>query len=204
MQPLAIIKATPGAKTQAGYANVGRKNMKIVIIGNSGSGKTWLARKLATDTTEIIHLDDLFWMPGGFDRKRSKEEVNQLIGQSKSHDEWISEGVFGELAEQYFDVAQSLIWLDVPWELCRSRLEQRGSVSKKHLGREQSEKGLRKLLDWASHYYDRTDMRSQSGHRSLFDSFEGNKAHLKSAHETNLYVESVQQGAAADADKPRR
>lgn len=49
--------------------------MKIVIIGNSGSGKTWLAKKLATNTTEIIHLDDLFWLPGGFDRKRSKEEV---------------------------------------------------------------------------------------------------------------------------------
>ena len=162
--------------------------MKIVIIGNSGSGKTWLARQLATDITEIIHLDDLFWMPGGFDRKRSKEEVNQLIGKSKSHDEWICEGVFGELAEQYFDVAQALIWLDMPWELCRSRLEQRGSESKRHLGRKQSEEGLQKLLEWASHYYDRIDSRSHNGHQSLYSSFQGDKVQLKSAREVDAYM----------------
>ena len=29
-------------------AAVGRKNMRTVIIGNSGSGKSWLSRQLAT------------------------------------------------------------------------------------------------------------------------------------------------------------
>ena len=141
--------------------------MRTVIIGNSGSGRTWLAQKLATDDTEIIHLDDLFWLPGGYDRKRSKEEINLLIVQSKRREKWISEGVFGELAEQYFDVAATLIWLDMPWTLCQTRLNQRGSVSKQYLEREQSEEGLRRLLEWASQYYDRTDLKSYSGHQSL-------------------------------------
>ncbi len=175
--------------------------MRTVIIGNSGSGKSWLARKLATDDTEVIHLDDLFWMPGGFDRKRNKEEVNQLISNSKFHSKWIAEGVFGELAEQYFDIAQALIWLNLPWDLCHSRLEQRGSESKRHLGREQSKEDLQKLLEWASRYYERTDMRSHNGHQCLFASFQGEKIQLKTGNEVDVYLKSAQQGAALDADK---
>jgi adenylate kinase family enzyme len=73
--------------------------MKVVVIGNSGSGKTWLATRLAAcDSATIIHLDGLFWEPGGFDRKRSKDEVLSLIETSKRTSAWVVEGVFGELA----------------------------------------------------------------------------------------------------------
>lgn len=44
--------------------------MKIVIIGNSGSGKTWLAKNLASlITVPLIHLDDIFWDSNGFEKK---------------------------------------------------------------------------------------------------------------------------------------
>jgi adenylate kinase family enzyme len=177
--------------------------MRTVIIGNSGSGKTWLSRELATPGTEIVHLDDLFWLPGGFNKKRSKEEINRLIVQSRGHDKWIAEGVFGELAKHFLDSANTLIWLDLPWELCRSRLEQRGSESKKHLGREQSEGGLLELLEWASHYYNRSDLRSHNGHQLLFDLFTGDKVQLKSVHEVDVYMKSAKLCASAAADKPR-
>lgn len=165
--------------------------MRTIIIGNSGSGKTYMAERLAAADTKVIHLDDLFWEPGGFDKKRPPEEVNRLIVDSKTNDQWIVEGVFGELAEQYFDVATTLIWLDMPWELCRSRLESRGSESKKHLNRVQSEEGLRRLLEWASQYYYRTDKRSQRGHRSLFDLYAGEKVRLKSTYEMDHYIEDA-------------
>jgi adenylate kinase family enzyme len=83
-----------------------RKYTKTIIIGNSGSGKTWLANRLAANTeTPVIHLDELFWQPGGFDQKRPLSEVERLIEQSKQRPSWIVEGVFGELAERYFDGA---------------------------------------------------------------------------------------------------
>ena len=45
--------------------------MRTVILGNSGSGKTWLARKLTgCFSIPIIHFDDIFWEPGGFDKPR--------------------------------------------------------------------------------------------------------------------------------------
>ena len=130
--------------------------MKIIIIGNSGSGKTWLATRLAVAiSAPVVHLDDLFWEPGGFDKKRSREEVDHLIRQSKEGTSWVVEGVFGDLAELYCDVADLLVWLDIDWLICKTRLEERGSESKMHLDREQSEEGLRKLVEWAFHYYDR-------------------------------------------------
>ncbi len=72
--------------------------MKIVIIGNSGSGKTWLAERLGNIlSAPVVHLDDLFWEPGGFDKKRNIEHIELLIQQSKNEAAWIAEGVFGEL-----------------------------------------------------------------------------------------------------------
>ena len=167
--------------------------MKAIIVGNSGSGKTWLASRLAESTNAaVIHLDEFFWQPGGFDRKRSPMEVEELIATTKQSASWIVEGVFGELAARYLDDAGVLIWLDIDWSLCRERLQARGSESKRHIGREQSEKGLRDLIEWASHYYDRTDGRSWSGHRALFDGFRGDRLSLKSQEEVLEFVHSLQ------------
>lgn len=122
--------------------------MRIVVVGNSGSGKTWLATSLAASTmVPVIHLDDLFWEPGGFDKKREQVVVMRLVEEYQSGDSWIVEGVFGELATIFADVADLFIWLDIDWSTCKTRLERRGSQSKKHMSREQSETGLKKLLD---------------------------------------------------------
>lgn len=174
--------------------------MNTIIIGNSGSGKTWLAKRLSTIfTAPVVHLDDLFWEPGGFDNKRSPHEVELLILQSKDRAPWIAEGVFGELASRYLDAAELLVWLDIEWPFCKKRLERRGSESKRHLGRDQSEEGLRKLLEWASHYYDRYDLRSYEGHREMLEKFLGNKAHLKFETDVNKFVANAKQVGSVDS-----
>jgi adenylate kinase family enzyme len=146
--------------------------MKIVIIGNSGSGKTWLATRLAAlSPVPVIHLDELCWLPGGFDQKRPEQEIASLIAQSRTMPGWVVEGVFGELAAPFLEDAQALIWLNPGWPLCRQRLLDRGSESKAHSGRVQSEAGLAKLLEWASAYPSRGDARSYEGHLSLFQHF---------------------------------
>jgi hypothetical protein len=118
-------------------------------------------------------------------RKGDQGEVARLLEESKRTASWVVEGVFGELAERYFAEAELLIWLDIDWKTCKSRLLARGSESKRHLGREQSEEGLKRLVDWASHYYDRGDLRSFVGHQSLMEKFPGKTLHLTSEEQVN-------------------
>jgi adenylate kinase family enzyme len=165
--------------------------MKIVITGNSGSGKTWLARKIAPHESKIIHLDTIFWEPGGFDKKRWQREIDNLISQNVNHKEWIAEGVFGELINRFMYEASIFILLDMPWELCRKRLENRGSESKKHMCRTQSSEGLKKLNDWAQQYYERTNLTSKFGRQQLFEPFKGTKALLKSEEEVINYISKL-------------
>jgi adenylate kinase family enzyme len=76
--------------------------MRTVIIGNSGSGKTWLARRLAKkQAIEVTHPDEIFWLPGGFNIKREESEVSLLIESVRHAENWIVEGVFGNLASRF-------------------------------------------------------------------------------------------------------
>jgi adenylate kinase family enzyme len=178
--------------------------MKTVIVGNSGSGKTWLANRLAVDAgCEVVHLDDLFWEPGGFDCKRNPADVERLIATTKSLDQWIVEGVFGELAERYLDDASCIIWLDIAWDTCKARLERRGSESKRHLGREQSEDGLRRLIGWAASYDSRTDLRSHSGHKEMFDNFPGRRIYLSTEASVQAFAHDAQPRAAVGRNEAR-
>jgi adenylate kinase family enzyme len=178
--------------------------MKTVIIGNSGSGKTWLARAISSAmAAPVVHLDDIFWEPGGFDQKRSSETVNALILKVKAEERWIVEGVFGELAQQFLRDADQLIWLDLEWSVCRERLSNRGSESKMHLERKQSDDGLRRLLEWAEKYHERSDMRSHQGHMALFKAFNGARLRLQSEHEVADYVRNIQHSTSVGgADAP--
>ncbi|MGE3807716.1 MAG: AAA family ATPase [Gemmataceae bacterium] len=181
----------------AGKASIRRRpvkfaldiRMRAVIIGNSGSGKTWLAARLAEKwASRVVHLDEVFWLPGGFNAKRPSTDVYELVEKFKRWDAWVVEGVFGELASQFFAQADELLWLDLPWAECRRRLDSRGSESKAHMNREQSEQGLKELVHWAEGYYLRQDSRSFAGHGSLFERFPKAKHRLCSEGEVVEYV----------------
>lgn len=170
--------------------------MRMIIVGNSGSGKTWLANNLAMiNGCEVIHLDHIFWEPGGFDKKRSPEVVAEMIDESKQGASWIAEGVFGELAAKFIDCAQYFVWLDIDWSICKDRLLKRGSESKRHMGREESAEKLRELIEWASQYYERKNTRSHEGHEKLMKSFHGKKKYINSVAEAIKIVEKAQQSA---------
>jgi adenylate kinase family enzyme len=174
--------------------------MKIVIIGNSGSGKTWLATRLAVlASVPIVHLDELFWLPGGFDERRSDGEIASLTAQSRTMPGWVVEGVFGELAAPFLEDAQALIWLNIEWPVCRQRLLARGSESKAHMGRAQSEAGLARLLEWASAYPLRGDTRSYEGHLSLFQRFPMHRLYLQSEEEAADLTNFATQAGVAEA-----
>ena len=184
----ALPRAAPHPET------LGNIHMRMIIVGNSGSGKTWLANSLAkVDGCQVIHLDHIFWEPGGFDKKRSPEVVTKMMDESKNGASWIAEGVFGELAEEFIVRAQYFVWLDIDWPICRERLLKRGSESKRHMGREESAEGIRELIEWASRYYERKNSRSYEGHKKLLNNFHGEKIYINSEADAIKMVEKAQQ-----------
>lgn len=176
--------------------------MKTIILGNSGSGKTWLARKLSSNfSIPVIHFDEIFWEPGGFEKPREAKEVQNLILQSKHLDSWIAEGVFGHIAEYYLKDTQSIIWLDLPWETCLNRLNTRTTKSTTHMGREESEIGLKELITWASQYYERKSKSSYYGHYQIYSNFLKTKIRLKNKDEVTQFVQDPTRRFQSDTQK---
>jgi adenylate kinase family enzyme len=165
--------------------------MRTVIVGNCGSGKTWLAKRLSEKkSTPVVHLDDIFWLPGGFNEKRDRSEVSRLIETAKSANEWIAEGIYGNLAQQFLQSASTLVWLELPWCICLQRLEFRGSESKTHMGREQSETGLLELIQWAENYSSRASSSGRAAHLALFEAFKGRRHRFCSESQVLEYLDA--------------
>ena len=163
--------------------------MRAVIIGNSGSGKTWLAKRLGQQSgTPVHHLDEFFWLPGGFNQKRPAYEVACRTDAALHEPDCIVEGVFGDLAAPFLPDADVLFWLDLPWPDCKKRLKARGSESKSHMARAQSDQGLSDLMHWAENYYCRTGDCSRSGHLELYSAFKGMRYRLCSQQQVLEYL----------------
>ena len=162
---------------------------RTVIIGNSGSGKSHLAGSLSTIYfAPVVHLDQLFWMPGEFNEKRPEDEIKNEIERKRKDSSWIVEGVFGELAELFLPQAQSLVFLDMDWDVCRVGLLARGSESSKQLKAAKAEENFKKLLLWAEQYWTRTNLCSRSGHLRLFSNFVGQKFKFTRRAEVNEFL----------------
>jgi hypothetical protein len=100
---------------------------RVLIFGNSGSGKSWLSRELG-ERLKIapIDLDTVHWEPGGVQVPRDNEVARAIVRQIASHDIWIMKGVYGWLAQEILSRATALIWLDMPMEDCLDNLRSRG------------------------------------------------------------------------------
>jgi adenylate kinase family enzyme len=162
---------------------------RVVIIGNSGSGKSYLAQRIAAfDSRLVVSLDELFWVPGGFDQKRPPDEVQTKIDQSLGAQSWVVEGVFGNLASAFLTQANLLIWLDLDWEVCRAGLLERSSQSAERLDPSVATHAIEELVQWASQYSERTTASSRTGHARLVADFAGETLTLTNRSQVEAFI----------------
>jgi adenylate kinase family enzyme len=157
---------------------------RVVIIGASGSGKSTLAKSLASRVgCEAVDLDRVHWQDK-VGSKRDEAEAKAMVADVAIRPRWIIEGVFGWLAEVALPSATSLIWLDLPWHVCRDHLASRGPWR----GATDDEHAA--FLAWAEAYWERKTSSSFDGHRALFDRFEGVKRRLESRSEIAEFIKN--------------
>jgi hypothetical protein len=97
---------------------------KLAVVGNTCSGKTSLARRLAADLdVPHVELDALFWRPGW--EMAPLDEFRAEVDAATQGEGWVADGnYFSRLGESVLDRADLVVWLDpslltIFWRLLR-------------------------------------------------------------------------------------
>jgi adenylate kinase family enzyme len=97
----------------------------VAVVGNTGSGKTTLARELAMALdVPHIELDALFWRPDW--ETAPTEEFQAAVDNLIADNGWVVDGnYFGRLGERVLARAELVVWMDPPLRTIMIRLLRR-------------------------------------------------------------------------------
>lgn len=88
-----------------------------MLIGSGGSGKSTLARQLGGKLNiNVYHLDSLFWKPKwvGIPKEEQIQVQNELV----TKEYWIIDGNYSSTMDIRLNVADTIIFLDIPRTIC--------------------------------------------------------------------------------------
>jgi len=150
--------------------------LRIIIYGNSGAGKTTLARQLQRQySLPKLDLDSLAWGPEWGQRRPLDASVAVLRQFIASHENWIIEGCYGDLIEAALTDCTDLRFLNPGIDACVANCQRRHSDWSKHRRPEDERSALEELLPWVRDYEQRDDEFSLARHRAIFRKFDGLK-----------------------------
>lgn len=152
--------------------------MKVLVYGNSGSGKSTYAQALAAQH-DLAHLDldSIVWEPGKIAVPRDPQAILASLNEFIStHPEWVVEGCYGELVGAASAHCSQLVFLNPGLETCQANNLRRPWEPHKYASMEQQNSMLANLQLWVAGYYSRDDSWSYAAHRKIFDSYTGPKA----------------------------
>lgn len=116
---------------------------RIIVVGNTATGKTTLAIKLAEAYgLTYVDLDDFHLLPGW--RARPPEEFRALLDNATQSDKWVLAGNYMDYsADISWPRADTLIWLDLPflpnfWKLLKRTIKRSWTKEIIHNGNTES------------------------------------------------------------------
>src|SRR5882762_1600497 len=163
------------------YAPFSLCRMKVLVFGNSGSGKSTYARAFAMrEGLAHLDLDSIVWEAGKIAVQRSPESVAaSLQGFIDSHTAWVIEGCYGELVRAASAHCTLIVFLNPGVGACLANNLGRPWEPHKYASIELQNGMLAQLQEWVAGYYQREDAWSYRVHREIFDAFLGPKVEYR-------------------------
>ncbi|WP_433738797.1 adenylate kinase [Pseudomonas putida] len=153
---------------------------RTLIIGNSGSGKSWLAERISLHLQiPWTDLDQIHWLSDEHSIPRPRGDALAMARIAASEECWVIEGVYGWIITELLPQATALIWLSVEDEQCVANIRQREM---------NDDERLIALLDWAGSYRTRDESTGFAAHQRLFDAFGGSKRQLNNLAEITTFT----------------
>ena len=159
--------------------------MKVLVFGNSGSGKSTYARHLASaHGLPHLDLDSIVWEPGQVAVQRLlgaiAESLRSFLAQNAA---WVIEGCYGELVEAVAPSCTELVFLNPGMAACLANNQRRPWEPHKYSSLAEQNAMLEGLQAWVASYYTRSDSWSYQAHRRFFDAHSGPKVEHTSSPE---------------------
>lgn len=159
---------------------------RTLVIGNSGSGKSWLSERLAASHDSAwVDLDLFNWEPGGYNVARKREDVIAMARDAASAERWVIEGIYGWIVSEILSTATALVWISVDESECVANIRQRG------IRRGATAQSFAELLQWAQTYRSRSGSSSYAAHEGIFNSFAREKECLKTRDQVTAFLRSA-------------
>jgi adenylate kinase family enzyme len=154
--------------------------MRIAILGNSGSGKSSLARAIALATQcRVLDLDTVAWEPQGAAVLRPAADAQADVRTfCQPGGDWVVEGCYASLVEATFPFQPKLLFLNPGVQVCAANCRSRPWEPHKFASAQEQEANLQPLLAWVAEYDTRTGDLSRQGHRNYFAGYAGDKLEL--------------------------
>jgi adenylate kinase family enzyme len=86
---------------------------RVSVVGNSGSGKTTMARALAAVMgVPFLELDSIYHQPGWVELET--EEYRRRVAEFVAADSWVVDGNYSKVQDLVWDRADTVAWVDPP------------------------------------------------------------------------------------------
>ena len=166
------------------------KAKKIIVFGNSGSGKSTFAKSISKrDSLSHLDLDLIAWKktnpPERMEIKDSKEIIDKFLAEN---DQWIVEGCYSDLIELLIPESNQAIFMDLSIDDCIANAKNRPWEPHKYNSKSEQDANLSMLINWIKDYENREDTFSRKAHLEIFNQYTGDKVQFKSNVDSMNYT----------------